>query len=82
MGASESILDDSTVINIKCDCVVQCVLISEVHLVELCRGIHKGIIQHQQIPIVIGIPQDQINGHYTSIVQTWQVGFEDQSESR
>ena len=41
MGAAESILDDFTVIDIKCDRMVWCVLISEVHLAELCRGILK-----------------------------------------
>ena len=37
MRAGESILNDSTVIDIERDCGV-CVLISEVHLAELCRG--------------------------------------------
>ena len=41
-GAGESILDDFTVIDFECDCVVRCVLISQIHLAELCRGILKG----------------------------------------
>ena len=41
-GAGESIRDDSTVIDIECDCMVRCILISEVHLTELCRRNLKG----------------------------------------
>ena len=73
MGTGESVLDDSTVINIKCDCMVRCILISEVHLVELCRRILKGSIQHWRIPIVIGIPQDQIDEHLeeSMVTRAW-----------
>ena len=77
IGADKPILNDCTVIDIECDCVVRCVLISEVHLMELCRGIVTGSIPHWRVPIVIGIPHDQVDGHQGSINVTWQVGFED-----
>ena len=44
MGAGESIFDDCTVIDIECDCVVRCVLVSGVHLAEPCRG-NWGILK-------------------------------------
>ena len=78
MRVRESILDDSTVIDIECDCVVRCVLISEVHSVaELCRGILKSNKPHIGKSIVIGIPQDQMNGRQVSRNAAWQVSFED-----
>ena len=44
IGEGESIFDDSTVINIECNCKIWCALISEVHLMELCRGGLKGSV--------------------------------------
>ena len=47
--------------------------IANIHLAELCKGILKFSMPRWRIPLLIGIPQDQIDGR----VITWKVGFED-----
>ena len=62
VGAGEPFLGKITVVDLECDCVVWCVLISKIHLTKFW-GIPKARFLHIRISIVIGIPQDQIDGH-------------------